>query len=246
MKCKNCGANYSSRELFCPYCNTPNRVGQLREMQRERAQLDYDTAAEETVPQLRKKMCNRVFNRVLLIEAVLLVLYFAGVFLTFFVQDSWLQLKKKTHHAEMLTTMETMYAEQRFAELYFYMQENDLIGYGNQEYRAYTEISFLDYDYRRFLEARMRFYQEQDELQPYTVSNVLQAINGLLFQRETDLTEQNAALYAEYVREASVFARSVLGLTDQQLQLLSQDYLFVSDAEQLTSAILEGRQSHVP
>lgn len=36
MKCKNCGANYKTRELKCPYCNTENFIGKIWQAERSR------------------------------------------------------------------------------------------------------------------------------------------------------------------------------------------------------------------
>ena len=41
MKCKNCGAQYKTRELKCPYCNTENIIGKIWQSERSQAEMEY-------------------------------------------------------------------------------------------------------------------------------------------------------------------------------------------------------------
>ena len=62
MTCKNCGGNYRTRELICPYCRTENVLGHLWLAKRKEAEEEYNRTAHT----LREKLLSPyVFHRII-------------------------------------------------------------------------------------------------------------------------------------------------------------------------------------
>ena len=77
MKCKNCGAQYKTREVKCPYCNTENLIGKIWQTERTQAELDYEAEKKKLGKILRSSyMEDRLLTRAILI---LIGLYIASV-----------------------------------------------------------------------------------------------------------------------------------------------------------------------
>ncbi len=244
MKCKNCGANYRSRELFCPYCKTPNPRGKLWKQQRQAAQQDYQWAAGEVVPVLRWRAANRILNRVLLIELGLLVLCVIGVIAAFALGNTALQAGILQGNGEINEELAALYEEERFGELYARLSETELFG---EDYYEYSQMALLYSDYESFCESRLRFFYEieqQEAPDEYTVSRLVGDIHDVIaadIPAYPELTERNAAFAAQYRNEVLMFAQVLLGLNESEMETLGQEYLTMAEEEALTEAIWERR-----
>ena len=238
MKCKNCGANYPSRELACPYCGTANPMGRMQKQQRERAEADYEMASTTTVSQVRRTMCNRVLNRTLLVEGILFALVFLGACATFIFQDFMLDVQKKRHGSEMQAHIEELYEQERFSELFGYMMDYELMG---PETYEYSQIALLYYDYQDFVQSRFDYFYELGNLSRYTPESLIRNMHRILHRDEfsayAELTEKNKVYYEQYVRDVETFAQAVLGFDDAQLDLLRQDYVPIEQEDQLEAVI---------
>ena len=81
MKCKNCAANYKTRELKCPYCGTENLLGRIWQVERTQAELDYANEKKE----VKKKIfspytADRILNRCLVVIACLYIVSISVIF----------------------------------------------------------------------------------------------------------------------------------------------------------------------
>lgn len=245
MKCKNCAASYSIKELRCPYCGAINPKGWMQKQQRKQAQSDYQTASTKTVGPLRRQMVNRVLNRTLLVEGIVFVLLIAGVFLTFFLQDFFLNVKKSSQKDTMNAHMEELYTQERFLELRQYIDQNHLFSEVNDDY---SQMALMYYHYDEFKQSRMTYFCEQDELKEFHVKTLLWNMNKILQFKNvmvySKLTERNKVLWDKYTEDAEIFATSVLGLNDAQMQILTQERMSSDETDQLVEAIMQGRNQN--
>lgn len=244
MKCKNCYGNYSSRELCCPYCGTDNPRGRLWKRRRDQADFDLKTAEEASKPIMRRYMANRALNRILLVEGALVLLFIISVVAVFFFSEKGLALSSRINQGSIISDLETMYAEERFSEMYYYLQEKDL--FSNDTYYEYCQMALLHTDYTKFCTSRLRFFRESESgtLSEYTperlVMDMHSVFNGYI-PAYRDLTDRNRAIWERYCRDTEVFATAVLGFTEDEMALLRQDYLLMEEETVLTDAIWEGR-----
>lgn len=225
MKCKNCGAHYSSAELRCPYCGTRNEKGFRWKRHREKAQTEYartEAAVKEKLPLM---VANRVANVLLVVCAVVLVgsllaslIYFGAV----------VPIYRRVNKSNWEAQMQAFYEAGELGQLSEFMNERELSG---TEYYAYTQATLLNFDYENMMKARavlMQGYeqgQEQDAWELYyCASGILNAASSILsldMPAYPELAPENAALYAEYCREAEALCRGLLGLTQEEVAALA-------------------------
>lgn len=244
MKCKNCCGNYSSRELQCPYCGTDNPHGRLWNRRRDRAEFDLQTAEESAKPVIRRYLANRALNRVLLIEAAVAVMFILFVIAVAFFSDNGTALSNHLNQGSHISKLETMYEEERFSEMYCYLQDNNM--FDDDLYYEYCQMALLHQDYLYFCNSRLQFFRQTDdgELDAYLPETLVRDLHDVFssdIPAYPDLTDRNRAVWEEYCRDAEVFATAVLGFTGEELALLKQDYLLTDESAILAEAILEGR-----
>lgn len=242
MKCKSCGGNYAARELSCPYCGNQNPIGWLWKQQRDRAERDYENAAEQ-LPQLRRKMANKVLNRVLIIEIAICVLLFAGVALVFYIGDATHQATVALNKGKLQTELSDLYEQERFGEMYTLLMDNNL---GGEDYYEYMQMGLLNFDYQQFQQDRMAFFDEMENEGPdtYTISDLLDSMHDVLYPyipAYPEVTASNAVYLQEQQADVTAFGKAVLGMTDEELAVLAQEYMTIDEEESLTAAILERR-----
>ncbi len=239
MKCVNCGANFSARDLYCPYCGTENLRGRRWQRQRAEAARDYHEARSEELPLLRRRLANKVLNRALLIEGVLFALLIVGVFLAFFLGDAADRLQTTLHRDRVETELAQLYEEGRYGELHLRLDETGLFG---QEHYEYSQMALLHYDYEDFVLARMEFLTQREAPEEYTMERLIGSMHEVLspyIPAYPELTERNARQLEEYQREVTAFAAAMLGMEEAELARLRQDYLTMDEEAALISAVLE-------
>ena len=85
MKCKNCGAQYKTRELKCPYCNTENLIGKIWQTERSQAEMAYEEEKKKVGKVLFSPfMVDRLLSRAI---AVLIGLHIVSFILIFIVPE---------------------------------------------------------------------------------------------------------------------------------------------------------------
>ena len=240
MKCKGCGANFPSRELTCPYCGRENHRGLSWFSHRQAAEEAYQQALAQSGVSLRRIAANRIVNRVLFGIIALFLLTVLLVFLYFFAAEGLSRLSVALRQDAIYEELDQLYREERFGELYALLDEKDLFG---EETYAYSQMALLHRDYLDFQESRLSFFLDE-EIDDFTVEYLLSKANDLFsgdIPAYPELTKENLVHLEVYRREAEGFCRGVLGLTEEEMALLYQDYLYYSDEEALAAAILERR-----
>ena len=240
MKCKGCGASFPSRELACPYCGRENHRGLAWLAHRKAAEEEYQRVLEAAGVSLKRIAFNRILNRALIGLGLLFVLTILLVFVYFFAAEGISSLSVALQKGKIEKQMETLYQEERFGELYALLDKADLF---SEDYYAYSQIALLYQDYEDFTQCRLAFYLD-DPLKAYTLEYLLSKANNLfypLIPAYPDLTEENAQHLALWQDEADRFCRGVLGLTEDEMTLLYEDYLYSTDEAALAAAILERR-----
>lgn len=245
MKCKSCGGDYRTRELICPYCGTENLVGRLWMAQRSEAELQYEKALKETGRKASPYVVNRVLGRIAVVMACLCILMFVAVAVFFMVLEGGKRIYKRMHYQEIVQTMERLYQEENYTELYAYMGKYDLIGEDNY---AYSQAVLMDFDYQWFVNHKLKFCEmSEDEKQEDTYylqatiswgADICQRNLG----RYVELDPMNQALYDSYCQEVTEFWRYTLGMTEEEIERIAEDETLGSaDYEQLAETLKERR-----
>lgn len=228
MKCKNCGANFSARELNCPYCGTPNPKGKRWANQMDRAEREYRAAREQVTKELPLQVAYRVAGRIRTILAVVLGVIVLGVILWALISDYGGQLRNKAQREQLETQMAELYSQERFGELYRLMGDRELFG---EDYYAYSQMCLIYYGYSEFCQTRMELLQGavREENLNFTIERILDRAGELLaldISAYPDLAPENQAVYDRYCLDVTTFLRAMLAMTEEEvLSLSGQGYV---------------------
>ncbi len=230
MQCKNCGANYKTRELMCPYCHTDNIIGKIWKAKRTEAELEYERERKAMGKKYSFYVMDRVLNRALIIAVLSFLLIIIGVFLTFFIQDKYRELRNEIKQDEIIKKLDEYYDEGRYAEMYDYMNKEGVDG---DEYYPYIQAALLDFSYQKYLNFKYAFldmsYDEQmedDYYIEYAINNSITVYTmdiGVL----SELDPKNEELYESYAREIESFWKSIVGLTDDDIEYITSEDTYV-------------------
>ena len=163
MKCKNCGANYKTRELKCPYCNTENLIGKVWQSERSQAELDYEEERKKVAKSLLSPyMAERILNRATLILIGLYIVSFLVVVLVIALSFPVQDLIFKMNKTEIEAQMEEYYSAGEYDLLDIYMDDNYV---ERKDYYTYNQITSQNFNYKSYMEHRLAFENMSKEEQ---------------------------------------------------------------------------------
>ena len=244
MKCKNCGGDYRTRELICPYCGTENLVGRLWMAQRTEAELEYEAYRREVGKRVSPYVINRVFGRIAVLMAGLCILTFVGAVIVLLTAQIMHQFAvKRVDMEEKQQQMETLYQENRLPELYAYMSAYDLIG---ESQYVYSQAVILNFDYENYRSHLLEFLelpedrkQQDDYYLSYCIrwgTDVYQCRLGSYYA----LADENRSLYESYcddIRDSFVYA---MGMTPEEAdEILTSDTADYQTYDALAKTLIE-------
>ncbi len=142
MRCKNCGANYRTAELRCPYCETENLVGKFWLVRRtetiKNLERDMKAAKQRYVPYVASKLLSKMIFIVLV----------AIIVLAFVDSKSGESLLSSKDY------MKRLHDAGKYYDLYRYMDKKDNFT-SAPEYL--TQSSLMAMEYNNFLTYRMSY-----------------------------------------------------------------------------------------
>ncbi len=246
MKCANCGGNYKTSELICPYCNTENAIGRMWKAQRTEAELQYEAARKEAGKKASPYIIDRVLSRIMfsliIVGAIVLLcamLYFLG-------KDIYISSYQKFNKDKIEKQLDQYYQNYDFEGMEAYMDKYDLF-FSEETYYEYRQVVIMYRDYQSYLEQKYKLLcmtaTELDEATNYYELDMAVGNSASICRAEfgiyDEVHERNQALWKQYTDEIMVFWKATLGLTQEEIDwLLSEDNFYGEfDDEQLKTII---------
>ena len=237
MNCKNCGANYQSKELNCPYCGSANSKGESWLARRQAERAKYESNLREYGATVNIITYDRIIGRIIIGVIAFLVCYFVGL-ITFFA----VSIGPAKTYSEI--KIDQLCEEERFGEMHALMREKDLFGQDNYEC---SQMALIYSDYERFSIARLFFFDEMNaEISENTASALINHMHRVMSWHAAtypDLTEKNREQLEEYKLEVADFAENMFGFTENEMGILAKDYLLTDEQDALETLLIEGRTS---
>ena len=246
MKCKNCGANYKTRELKCPYCNTENLIGKIWQAERSQAELEYENEKKQLGKHLLSPyMVERLLNRAILVLIGLYIVSFVIILLVFMLSEPIEKLYFSINKEEIEAQMAEYYEAGEYEKLDLYMEEKFV---EHRDYYAYTQATSLNFDYNSYLECRLEFeaLSEEEKMTDdyclkYALVHSVDAYNldcGIY----SELDETNREMYETYQKDIMAYWVGTLGLSEEKVEeLISIEYSFDEELESIIQDIKERR-----
>ncbi|MBR6697220.1 MAG: hypothetical protein IKL73_02985 [Lachnospiraceae bacterium] len=232
MKCKNCGANYKTRELKCPYCNTENLIGKIWMVERGAAELEYEKTRKELGKKLSTYTINRILNRTLLIFALACFLATVMVIGVIFVQAMSMGMKEVRDTRKTIKRFEKLYEEGRYSELTKEVMDSNI---GDDEIYTYKQVALMTYDYDEYLNNKYIYYgmstEEKLEDDFYLEYAIKHSVNvyKMDYNNYKELNAKNQAVYDMYSKEILSFWKYTLKFTDEDIEFMKKESYLSSD-----------------
>lgn len=224
MKCKNCGGEYKTKELKCPYCATENLLGKLWSIQRSEAEITYEKERKRVGKYLTSPyMLNRLVSRGLVILVSLFLLVFVGAFLFFYGEEVYKNLSYKWNKEKIEAQMQVYYENGDWELLDDYMEEHVI---DRTQYYTYMQAVVLHDNYQRYLEYRLKYndLSETKKLEDdYYLESAIEysaRVYNLDCGIYDELDEKNRSLYETYQREILAYWIGELALTEEEIELV--------------------------
>ena len=245
MRCRNCGADYRTRELKCPYCGAENLLGRIWMGEVSDAERKYEKARKEARKGLPVYVMNRVVNRVL----VLLTIIFFGAMIIYGIVDNGAGLKAIFHTEQTKAQMKEYYDAGEWVQLYHYMSDYSLFSQEEDSY-VYSQAAFAGIGYQQFCDHKYEFCELTDEEKMEDDYHLEQTIrNGWeLMTLDYGIYDEgreevvSSPVYQDWCADVRSFWMGTLGMTaDEVEEILNIDYISGSDLDPIIAA-LKARQ----
>lgn len=246
MKCKRCGAQYSTKELKCPYCGEPNSLGMNWKTTEENARNETESIRKRVRHSAPLYVINQIWNVVIVVAVLLLVLFVLITAILYGIEtlhDKYVQSTASAVEADALLESDDI------EELVEYIEEHDL--YQKEEYEKYTERVMVYKLYRNLQEEMMYFQQSEDwnegeSPRAYRVKSAIYYSQRMLkeysriYGRGLDYPENQS--YLEKLQQNTVaFLEGTFELTQEDIIKLVNMELFGEEEQEFVKMICERR-----
>ena len=244
MKCKNCGADYRTVQMKCPYCGTETRLGRIWFMERSKAEKAYDEARLQRKQKYSPFILNRWLNRGILIATAALVLCFIILFGSFFLAEFIPARRYKAHQQEIEAQLNEALDAGDYRTVREIMQEYDL--YGSDHYIA-SQAAFMQYDLQNYLASKYTVIEEIDRDGTTTELHISIA---LMYARRFQtfsmgnyslLSERNEPFYNAGSADIRAFLVGYLGMTEEEWTDFCDSDVYPYPEDEVAATLLERR-----
>lgn len=247
MKCKNCGANYKTREVTCPYCGMENAIGKSWLKQRKDAWEEYAQTRDEVAKKGPVYVADKVANRLLVVLILLPIVFLAGLVVFSLSMEIHDRAYVSIHRGELEEEMKKEYNAGELTQLDLFMSKYNLFG---EEYYTYSQAVLLHNCYQSYMTDKMCFLNLSEEEKMKDEYYLEYAIkNGrdvylLNIGIYSELDPANEALHQEYQDEILSFYTGVLGMSREEIDLvLDEDNFFTTDDQKSILAAIKERRA---
>lgn len=226
MKCINCGANFQTADLKCPYCGTQNSIGEEWQKERKWHENRYQRILEELKEYGPAYVVNRIINKALIIAIVIFIVLTLVYLLPAFIQDISLLAKRTFLGYSINKQMEEYHESGQWDKLLDIVDEYDL--FSTDSY-TYTQAAILQRHYEDYLMHKMGFLdlsEEEKQEDDYYLEYAIRDSREVYFVScgiYSEIDEENLPQIEKYRQEIHAFWKVTLGLTDEEIQYFTEE-----------------------
>ncbi len=217
MKCTNCGADFASDQLRCPYCGTVNEhaLKLAKELQ------TYDAAYEKERDELLENGTNQVLRHLTFgLGLVFLVIAIVSLGFVAFYQYRFSGKSSYQVSGARLAWNKEMIAnyleEGQYLRAYLLASTTDPTGERFQNYPEYADELYDIYNYSIILIGVLQSMESMDEGDNYAALRDTDVISMQIFYG----SEGNSAVKDELVDEVDGYLRNYYRLTEEEIEKL--------------------------
>lgn len=217
MKCTNCGADFASDQLRCPYCGTVNEHA----LQLAKELQTYDAAYEKKRDELLESGTSQVLKHLTFgLGIVFLAIAIVSVGFVAFYQYRFSERSPYQVSGTRLVRNKEMIAdyldEGQYIRAYLLASTTDPTGELFQNYPEYAEDLYDIYDYSIILVGVLQSMESMDEGDNYAALRDTDVTSFQIFYR----SENDSAVNEELTREVDGFLKNYYRLTEEEIETL--------------------------
>lgn len=248
MKCSNCGGHYKTIELKCPYCETPNFVGKIWQVQRSEAQQDYERVKKETGKRMPAYVLNRLFNRMIVVGIVLFILFFIGSMIAFLFSDFFVNVSFRLSKDKIEQQMETDYQNGDYDSLYRCLSKYQLFSAEEDTYYMYCQAALMAQSFDDFLDNQYYFLEllktdKSEEIKKEYLVDLLEDAVDTYYWRAgnyRELAKENEGLRQEEQFYIEAFVKGTLKVSEEEWEtMIQEEYVTSSQMEALADELVK-------
>lgn len=243
MKCVNCGADFSTADLKCPYCGTQNEIGEAWKKERNWYEKQYQKMLAELKAYGVPYVANRIMNKALVIMGIVFVILILIYAVPAIVSDVSLLAKRTLHKSTIEKEMKEYHQSGQWDELLKVVDEYDM--YSSETY-AYTQAAILQRHYQDYLMNKMAFLdmtEEEKQEDSYYLEYAIRDSRDVYWVDcgiYSDLDPQNVKQHKLFQEEIVTFWEVTLGLTEDEIRYFTEeDYISYDEMDALILKIKE-------
>lgn len=250
MKCTNCGANYDAMMERCPYCNTVNQKKTFFKKRKNAAQMQYNAVKQRWEPKIQKKTVNQVLNKVLIIEAMVVLALFVLTGIIGIIEEASYStgVAKNMSKSECKAEIKRLYEAEEFDKMTNLYNDTDIIG--DEDIRLQISMAVFYNSYQRFVENRIEYMEgvKEDDIDDSTINSLIRQMNSVLEKKDGDYVSEydkaNEKYFSKYREDVEAFARGILKLTDDEIKVLKESSYIDDKAETKLRKAIKARRSY--
>ena len=230
MKCKNCGANYKTIELKCPYCRTENIIGKLWMAERSEAELEYERQRKAVGKKSSVYVIDRILTRSIWITLFAIVLLFVGMYAYAVIADKVILFVNDVNKDKIEATLKEYYENEEYEQMYNYINEKQL---ERDDYYGYVQAGLVNFYYNEYLNSKYAFLSMTPEEQLKDTYQLNYALRNSVMVYWFDLgvyeevDTMNKELYEKYRKEMLSFWIGTLKLTEEEVRYFTEENKYV-------------------
>lgn len=226
MKCVNCGADFQSADLKCPYCGAQNVIGEEWKKERSWHEKRYQQILAELKSNGFEYVANRILNKALVILGIIFVLLSFICVLPSVIEDLSLQVNKVIHKTAIEKEMKAYHETGQWDKLLKIVDEYDM--YGAENY-VYTQAAIMQNEYQNYLMKKMTFLdmsEEEKQRDSYYLNYAIRYSYKVYWVDcgiYSELDSQNIKKHELFSEEIVSFWKVTLGMTEEELQYFMEN-----------------------
>ena len=247
MRCRRCGAQYSAKELKCPYCGEPNSLGIKWKHTEENARSETENTRKRIRHSAPLYVVNQVMNVIVIACVLLFILLFAGALIAGGVE---MLHDKHVRSTASVAEADALLEADDNESLVQYVEEHSL--YQEEAYEKYTERVYIYKDYYSLVEEMMYFQQNEEQGKTPRVYH----IESALYYAQRMFTDYNRTYssysggpyydenqrYLERLQQNVIaFLEGTFDLTEEDIARLIDSDLFSDEEQEFSMLICERR-----
>lgn len=237
MKCVNCGADFQTSDLKCPYCGTQNLIGEEWKKERNFHENRYQRILKELKEYGPFYVINKILNISLMIAVAIFVVLTCIYATPSIVKEGSIEIKKRLYKGQINKQLQEYHETGKWDKLLQVMDEYEL--YGEDNY-TYSQAAIIYRNYQNYLIDKMIFLdfteeekEEDDYHLEFAIKNSIKAfdIDSTTYE---EIDPENESQLKRYQDEIRCFWENTLGFTEDEIRSLeTEEYLSYEELDEL-------------